>query len=115
MDASVRHHDDIARHGDSVLASRQGSPLSADRGGVGGRMNTKQCPVCGGKAMCSTRPVSPRPMSGHLTVEIAVGKWPLSVSCEECGDFTAEEGFFPYVGDTIPPEDRPAIAAYLQG
>jgi hypothetical protein len=68
-------------------------------------MNTQQCPVCDGKAMCLIRRVSD---------PVTVIPSPLSLSCEQCGNFTAVEGFFPYEWAEIPPEDRPAIAVYLR-
>src|SRR5262245_40871889 len=68
-------------------------------------MNTQQCPVCNRKATCSTRRVSD---------PVTVLPSPLSVACEECGEFTAEEGFFPHVWATILPEKKRAIAVYLK-
>lgn len=77
-------------------------------------MADQRCPVCDGKATCSTHPVSPRPASGLLTVEFVPGQRQLSVSCEQCGEFSAKEGFFPHVWNDIRTEKKRAIAVYLQ-
>jgi hypothetical protein len=69
-------------------------------------MNMQLCPVCAGKAICATR---------RFSDPVPVIPSPLSVSCEQCGPFTAVEGFFPSEWDTIPLEDKPALAAYLKG
>ena len=68
-------------------------------------MDNQRCPVCKGAATLSTRTFSD---------PVTVVPMPLSVSCDMCGAFKAEEGFFPHVWDTIPAEDKHAIAAYLK-
>jgi hypothetical protein len=68
-------------------------------------MDMQLCPVGAGKAICSMRRFSdPVPVVPNL----------LSVSCEQCGEFSAIEGFFPYEWNRISAEDKRAIAAYLK-
>ena len=69
-------------------------------------MNTQQtCPVCEGAATLSTPTFSD---------PVTVVPMPLSVSCDEHGEFSVKEGFFPYVWDTILAEDKQTIGVYLK-
>ncbi len=67
--------------------------------------NQQKCPVCEGAATRSTPP---------FLGEVGTVPMSLSVSCNECDEFSMEEGFLDHVLNTISAEDKHAITAYLK-
>jgi hypothetical protein len=67
--------------------------------------NPQKCPVCEGAATRSKRTIQGDVMAVPM---------PLSVSCDECGKFSMEEGFLHHGWSDVPAEAKQAIAAYLK-
>jgi hypothetical protein len=98
----------------AFLALVMDLPLLPIAKGEGGRMDDQPCPVCDGKAILSFRTFPTPAVFNSPAVQPGPGQVPLAVSCAQCGEFTAVEGFFPHEWATIPAADKAAIAVYLQ-